>query len=621
MCGICGVYNMRFKEQVIVPGTLEQMTQVLHHRGPDDHSKYIGNRVAFGFTRLSLMDWEHGQQPFSNEDGTVIAICNGEIFNYESLKSSLQSEGHVLHTKCDMEIIPHLYEKYGMKFMQYINGQFAIALYDSVREEMYLIRDQAGICPVFYAVNNDDFIFGSEIKSILHHPSVERKVDLVALDQLLTFPSIIAPRTLFHGISSLESGHYLHITGNRMEKVQYWDLVYPKSHEIEDSLCEEQDYIEELDHIFSEAVGTRLTADFPVGLYVSGGLDSSMIALKASQLSPSARKSFSVTFADKSMNESIYQKLVVDEIKSEHFQHEFDIRDITEHLKSVVWHSETALKESYNTASYMLSKLVNREGIKAVLTGEGADELFAGYVGYRFDQFNAKKGTQSIAEEEVAIRERLWGDGSFFYERDYSQLRQLKLRLYGEKILPDIESIDCLRYPVISKEKIADIHLLHKRSYIDFKLRLPEHLLAGHGDRMAYAHSVEARYPFLDYKLMEFVSRKLPPHLKLKGFNEKYILKEIARSMVPNEIIKRPKFAFVAPGSPDLIREADEYLINLLSKERLKKQGYFNPDFVHELVEQYSRNDFRLNLPYESDILIIIITFCVFLDVFDMPDL
>lgn len=217
------------------------------------------------------MDWEHGQQPFSNEDGTVIAICNGEIFNYESLKSSLQSEGHVLHTKCDMEIIPHLYEKYGMKFMQYINGQFAIALYDSVREEMYLIRDQAGICPVFYTVNNDDFIFGSEIKSILHHPSVERKVDLVALDQLLTFPSIIAPRTLFHGISSLESGHYLHITGNRMEKVQYWDLVYPKSHEIEDSLCEEQDYIEELDHIFSEAVGTRLTADFPVGLYVSGG--------------------------------------------------------------------------------------------------------------------------------------------------------------------------------------------------------------------------------------------------------------------------------------------------------------------------------------------------------------
>ncbi|MEK3824396.1 asparagine synthase (glutamine-hydrolyzing) [Paenibacillus sp. FSL K6-1558] len=621
MCGICGVFNLKLKDNVVAVATLEKMIQLLHHRGPDDRSQYITKRLALGFTRLSLLDLEHGQQPFFNEEGTVVAVCNGEIYNYENLKQTLLTHGHVINTNCDMEIIPHLYEQYGMNFINYLNGQFAIALYDSKREEMFLIRDQTGICPLFYTIKNEDVIFASEIKSILQHPSVKKKVNLIALDQLFTFPSIVAPNTLFEDIFSLENGHYLKISGGVAEKVQYWDLIYPKLNEVGKSVKQEHDYLEELEDVFSEAVNIRLNADSPVGLYVSGGLDSSMIALKASEFSTDSRKTFSITFRDKKLNEAKYQKLIAKTINSKHYEYEFDINDITEQLRDVVWHSETALKESYNTASYMLSKLVNREGIKAILTGEGADELFAGYVGYRFDQFNAQKGTKAVAKEELAIRENLWGDPSFFYEQNYSELQYLKLKLYSEKISVDFSLINCLNHPVICKNKITDIHLLHKRSYIDFKLRLPEHLLAGHGDRMAYANSVEARYPFLDAKLIEFTSRILPPNLKLKGFNEKYALKKIADQFVPEEIIKRPKFAFVAPGSPELIQEGNEYLLSLLSYERIKKQGYFNPDFVHELLAQYSQNGFKLNVPYERDLLIIIITFCVFLDVFDMPDL
>lgn len=312
-----------------------------------------------------------------------------------------------------MEIIPHLYEQYGMNFINYLNGQFAIALYDSKREEMFLIRDQTGICPLFYTIKNEDVIFASEIKSILQHPSVKKKVNLIALDQLFTFPSIVAPNTLFEDIFSLENGHYLKISGGVAEKVQYWDLIYPKLNEVGKSVKQEHDYLEELEDVFSEAVNIRLNADSPVGLYVSGGLDSSMIALKASEFSTDSRKTFSITFRDKKLNEAKYQKLIAKTINSKHYEYEFDINDITEQLRDVVWHSETALKESYNTASYMLSKLVNREGIKAILTGEGADELFAGYVGYRFDQFNAQKGTKAVAKEELAIRENLWGDPSF----------------------------------------------------------------------------------------------------------------------------------------------------------------------------------------------------------------
>ena len=620
MCGICGVYDMKSEGRIPSIHTVNKMQEVLQHRGPNDRSYYRSEQVAFGFTRLSIMDLEHGSQPFFNEDRTIVAVCNGEIFNYKELKKQLLQSGHQIHTGCDMELIPHLYEQFGMEFVHKVNGQFAIALYDTKLKVLYLIRDHMGVCPLFYTISDGVLVFASEIKAILQHPMVEKRVDITALDQLLTFPGVVAPRTFFQGISSLENGHYLAVKNDTVTTIEYWDLRYPKANEIS-YVHDEAYYLEKLREILRDAVAKRIVADVPVGLYLSGGLDSSLIAALACQQGTETRKSFSLTFENKQYSEEKYQRMMASHIKSNHFEREFKTTDIIENLRKVVWHSEAALKETYNTASYMLSRMANEQGIKAVLTGEGADELFAGYVGYRFDQLRAKDTSHMIDAAEAKLADDLWGDSSFFYERNYLPFENVKNKLYSGLIAGEYGNVSCLNSPIIRKERISGIDILHKRSYIDYKLRLPEHLLAGHGDRMTYANSVEGRYPFLDRELLEYVTNELPPWLKLHNFKEKYILKKAASTVVPSEIIKRPKYAFVAPGSREIIMHGDEYIKELLSYERIKKQGYFNPDYVQNLINTYSAPGFKLNVPYEPDLLIVIITFCIFLDVFDMPSL
>lgn len=617
MCGICGVVE---HEKSVDIKHLHAMTKVIRHRGPEDTKHYVSDNLGIGFNRLSFIDLKGGMQPLFNEDEQIILACNGEIYNYIELKEMLLSKGHKFRSNTDVEVIIHLYEECGMDFVSLLNGQFAFFIHDKRKKISICARDQFGIAPFFYTKVSNTFIFGSEIKSILAHDKVKKEVNLVGLDQIFTFPGLISPTTMFKGINSLENGHMLILNDDgEIKDVEYYDFIYPQKGEIE-YLSDSNFYTVKLDELLSDSIKLRLRADVPIGLYISGGLDSSIIAVKLNKLTPEIkRKSFSMDFDNDEMSEKKYQDIIVNLIGSEHHCKKFLISDIVNRLRDVIYYSECPLKESYNTASYCLSDMVRKSGIKAFLSGEGADELFGGYVGYKFDKIRELRmnSADDISPEEREIRRKIWGDETYFYEKNYYDFTNIKKSIYAKQVLTEYENINCLNHKIIDPNKIKDLDILHKRSYLDYKLRLVDHLISDHGDRMAYANSVEGRFPFLDKNIFDFAT-KVPPDLMVHDFEEKYILKKMAENLLPSTIINREKFGFVAPGSIELLRSNDEYINDILSYERIKRQGVFDPAEIEKLKVKYREPGFKLNLPFESDLLIVILTFGIFLDVFNL---
>lgn len=618
MCGIVGIFdfaNRRIEKEILV-----NMANTLIHRGPDDSGYYVEKPVGLGFRRLSIIDLESGNQPIYNEDKSIISVCNGEIFNYQELKKNLQAKGHHFYTQCDVEVLVHLYEEYGTAFLNQINGQFAFAIFDTKNQQLVLARDQVGIIPLFYTLVDHCFIFGSEMKAILQHPLVKRRVDLTSLDQILSFPGIVSPRTMFENISSLQPGHYLQVKDGKMIDKEYWDLVYPSELDI---LPEQPEiyYLEKLDELLQQAVQYRLIADVPVGFYLSGGLDSSLIAALIHQLYPGEqRHSFSIGFTDNTIDERHYQQLMVTQVNSIHHEQVFDWPDISHRFRTMVYHAESPLKETYNTCSLALSEAAKNNNTKVILTGEGSDELFAGYLGYRFDKLREEQADSWDVETlmENQIREQLWGDSELFYERNQFEFRETKQALYSDTLNHNFKTYDSVTKPLVDKTKLQGRHPLHKRSYLDFKLRLSDHLLADHGDRVAMANSIEARFPFLDVNVIEFV-KTIPPTLLVKQMVEKYILKQYALRHIAESIVKREKFAFVAPGSPYLLKQNLAWVNDTLSYAKIKEQGYFNPDTIERLKKMYLSDKFNLmrgNI--ENDLLMIVLTFGTFLELFEM---
>jgi asparagine synthase (glutamine-hydrolysing) len=387
MCGICGFVKFDKRVSDGEKQVLSKMTGTLIHRGPDEQDTLVFDNVALGFTRLSIIGLSDGMQPLTNEDDSLVLICNGEIFNYIELREELQKKGHIFKTHTDVEVILHLYEEHGIGFLNQLNGQFAFVLYDKKTKRLYCVRDQLGIIPLFYTKAGDNFIFASEIKAIIEHPAVEKEVDVVTLDQTFNFAGIISPRTMFRNIHSLENGHYMVVDDEgRMTNVEYWDLIYPKGERPMNGKPE-QAYVDELEALFEDSIRLRLRADVPSGFYLSGGLDSSMIAVKISRMLPGVRKeAFSIDFVDSQHSESTYQKMIAKESNALLNQKTFFFEDISSRLRHSVYHSECPIKETYNTASLSLSESVRAKGIKVIQSGEGADEFFAGYVGYRFDK-------------------------------------------------------------------------------------------------------------------------------------------------------------------------------------------------------------------------------------------
>jgi asparagine synthase (glutamine-hydrolysing) len=622
MCGICGYYDASGKAKKVDEAVLGRMTERLVHRGPNSSGQFLAQNIGLGFRRLSLIDLSGGDQPLYNEDRSLVLICNGEIYNYRELRDELINNGHCFSTRCDVEVLLHLYEDCGVDLLHRINGQFAFALYDMKQSSLLLARDHFGINPLYYANIDGIFVFSSEVKGILEFPGIRREVDLTGLDQVLTFPGLISPRTMFKGISSLPAGNYLVLKGEHLCLQEYWDLDYPTIKESHDPRPERY-YADKLKEALARSVKSHLHADVPVGFYLSGGLDSSLIAALIGEVSRGTeRHSFSITFTDQELCESRYQRLMSRHVGSIHHEIEFDWREISHRLKQAVYHSESPLKETYNTASLALSEHARSQGIRAILTGEGADELFAGYVGYRFDQLSRqRRKTYDVHEVmENEMRFKLWSDSDLFYEKDYYNYADTKKALYSAHAAHRFDEFDCLQFELVNKNKLRDRHCIHQRSYLDFKLRMADHLLSDHGDRMALANSVEARYPFLDLDVLK-VAMEIPPGLQLKRLVEKHILRMAAENLVPKEILEREKYAFLAPGSPYLLSQNIEWIADLLSSDRIKREGYFNPATIERLKTRYTKKGFALNLPFESDLLIIVITFGIFLQVFEMPNL
>lgn len=624
MCGIAGIYSGP-GGPTPERGVLEAMARTLVHRGPDDEGYHIAPGLGLGFRRLSIIDLSGGNQPIYSEDRSVVIVCNGEIFNYLELRAWLIGKGHRFATNSDVEVLVHLYEEKGPRLLDDLNGQFAFALYDDRKKTLLLARDPVGIAPLFYSQTNAGLVFASEAKAVLAHPDVHRSVDLVGLEQCFMFPASVSPRTAFDGISLLPPGHFI-LAGpdGGIELHQYWDMDFPLEDAPQPERTEDS-YIEELDALLRRSIELRLRADVPVGVYLSGGLDSSLIAGLTAAVAPShslGRHSFSIGFTQAEIDERRYQRMMAEHARTIHHETVFDWPHISERFHKMVLHAESPLKETYDTCSLALSESVRKAEMKVVLVGEGADEMFAGYYGYKFDSQRALAGdidTGDMAEMyDRELRAELWGDEDFIYEKNMHEMRETTEALFSDPMRAGLDG--SFPQPVVERGKLEGRHLVNRRAYIDLKLRLAGHLLSDHGDRVAFANSVEARYPFLDPGVMEF-SRTLPPGLKLGGLTEKYILKKLAARYVPTPIIERQKFGFVAPSSPYLLGRDIEWVNDTLSYETIRRQGYFNPDVVERLKARYGAPGFMLNVPYEDDLLMLVLTFGVFLELFKLPSL
>lgn len=620
MCGIVGIFGFG-GDLTGQKNTLELMANSLHHRGPDEKGSYFSDNIALGFRRLSIIDIANGQQPVLSNDRTVVSICNGELYNHDELRRELQQLGHQFSNRSDTELIPALYQSFGDNFARKINGQFAFAVYDLRKNRLLLGRDHVGIAPLFYANIKKGIVFASEIKGLLEHPEVPRKVNLRGLDQVFTFPGTVSPCTLFQGVESLSAGSVLVIESDGQTKSQtYWDLDYPLAEELDESRSI-MDCVDELDAALRQSIKYRLQADVPTGSYISGGLDSSLISAIVADLTGNVpRHSFSIAFDDPRIDERNHQSVMVKLLNSIHHEVVVGPVQVEKHLLDMVKFSETPLRESYNACSLMLSEMAKQNGIKVILTGEGADELFGGYVGYRLDVhrtegLKADKKLDSIMEDQM--RKHLWGDCDFFYEKEYHAFSESKRAIYSMHLNKDFKDFDCLSNSPVNLNQLQGRHHFHKRSYLDFKLRMADHLLADHGDRMAYANGVEARYPFLDTSVID-VARKIHPRVMVKDGQEKFILKTLAKKYLPNSIISRQKFSFVAPSSSALLFKNKQKILKLLSPERIQNDGFFNSDTVDHLIKRYESNDQEINQTFEDDWLMIILTFNIFLDTFNM---
>ena len=615
MCGICGFFNLKRNrnqgEDDCDRTIIEKMLYAIRHRGPDGSQILVQNWGALGFNRLSFLDLDNGMQPIQNEHSTISMICNGEIYNFQNLRKELMTKGHIFRSKTDVEIIVHLYEEYGIDFPKYLNGQFAIALYDNKKKQMLLVRDQIGISQLFYTIVNDRVIFASEIKAILEYPGVEKRLNLKAVDQLMNFPGIVSPVTFFVGIYSLQCGHMLQLELDRKPTdIEYWDFVYSTDEEDKG----EAYYIENLRELLKSAISKRLVADVPIGFYISGGLDSSVVACYIKKYLLNSCYSFSAEIGSGDLDESRFQRIICEYVQSKHYSTRVTEHEIWSNLPKVIYHTETAVKESYDVAAYLLSGLVNSSPAKAVLTGQGSDEFFCGYAGYMVDLFRNMQ-RDHMSSEECEINERLWGDPYFRYERNHPQIRKIQEKIYSANIRGEIDKFSAWADSPINIERVRGLSTQKRRSYIDWKLRLSDHLLGEHGDRMFFSHSVEGRHPFLDIELLSFVV-DMPDKYKLNGTNEKYILKEASRGIVPEEILKRKKFPFQAPGMSAMIKQSGGG--NFLDDTLIKKYGVFDVGYVNEMKHIYSQDHFKLMGAYEIDYLLIVMTVTMLCEQFSL---
>ncbi len=607
MCGIAGALNVRGMAP-LDSTTLRRMLMLLRHRGPEMAGIYADGPVALGHARLSIIDLAGGLQPLANEDETLWVIVNGEVFNYVELGEELGRRGHRFRTGSDSEVILHLYEELGPALLERLNGQYAFALWDARRQRLMLGRDRLGVRPLFYTMAGGSLLFASEIKALLADPRVRRQPALHALDQIFTYWAVLPGRTMFEGIHEVPAGHYLLMDadGTGPALTRYWAHRYPT---VEDDGADEDFYAVRLRELLVDAVRLRLRADVPVGAYLSGGLDSSAIAAIIRHYSPNRLQTFSVTFDDKAFDERMFQQRMARHLGTAHHIVECRREDIGEVFPDVIWHTETPVLRTAPAPLFLLSALVRRHGLKVVLTGEGADEFLAGYNIFKeamvrrfwareltsrsrplllrglYDWVPDLQGT-SQAYLEAFFKQGITEthDPTYSHMLRWRNTARLK-RLFSTEVREALGDYDSARELCATLDPdLSSWHPLSQAQYLETRTFLEPYLLSSQGDRVAMAHSVEGRFPFLDHRVVELAGR-IPARMRLRGLDEKHILKRAVRDLLPPDIWQRPKQPYRAPicaafCGPD----APEYVAALLAPDRVAQAGFFNPVAVSRLL-------------------------------------
>jgi len=603
VCGIAGIVALGPSAPTPQLPQLSRMLGALRHRGPDEFGVYRDVRAGLGQARLAVIDLATGQQPLANEDGSLWITFNGEIFNYLELRDRLVALGHRFRTSSDTEVIVHAWEEWGVSALDRFNGQWAFAMWDRRSETLTLARDALGVRPLYLCEHRGSLYFASEVKAIFAaDPSIPREMDPVGLEQTFTFWTVVPPRSVFRDVVELEPGHVRTYAGRTVHDVDVWRPAYPVGDRgaFTGSL---EDAVDATRAALEEATRLRmLRSDVPVGSYLSGGLDSSLLAALALRAKGQGFCTFSLRFDDPEYDETAYQTLVARHLGSEHRDIVVTRGDIARVFPDVVFHAERPMLRASPAPLFMLSQLVRESAIKVVLTGEGADEMFAGYDLFREGKVRRFWARAPESAWRARLLERLypylarspvahqamarrffgrnlaaWREPGFAHETRWHTTRAL-LRLFSPAFHPPGASPDPVATLLASlPPEFSDWSYLAQDQYLEIRTLLSGYLLSSQGDRMLMAHSVEGRFPFLDRHVMA-LANSLPASYKLHVLDEKHVLKRAAEGLVPPEILRRPKQPYRAPDASAFVgRGAPDWVGDLLSERALDDAGVFDP--------------------------------------------
>jgi asparagine synthase (glutamine-hydrolysing) len=601
MCGICGIAWSDAKRPANAE-TLKRMSDSLRHRGPDSEGFLAAPGIGLGFRRLSIVDLKTGDQPISNEDGSVTVICNGEIYNHVELRQRLVAAGHRFATASDVEVIVHLYEDHGPDFVSHLRGMFGLALWDARRQRLILARDRLGIKPLHYAITADGLFFGSEQKAILASGAVEPNPDLQALGQLLSYGRIIAPRTIVTGIRRLPAGHTLTWSGGRVDIRQYWEVMFPARDGYDRSVTE-QDWADGLRDKLIESVSLHLRSDVPLGAWLSAGIDSSAVTALMSRLVPPPVQTFTLRFEDPAFDELRNQKGLDDYPEYGLAGHRIVCRHIDmQRLPKAIWHAEDTLLGGVEIGRLMVAQATAAH-VKVVLTGEGSDEILGGYPWYPTMRmldpaFLLPQPVRRLIAG-IPLIDRRWpgaaatiaGPREMNFERFSRSITHLRGRSAGSEVLaPDIVADlarrgDGTADAAPPPASFETWHPFARMQYFDLKHRMGDGVVLGL-DRASMAYSVEARVPFLDHELVEYCAR-IPPRVKMKWLREKHVLRRAMESVLPPDIVNRKKRGLQVPMDTWLRAPLPEFAAERMSPSALRQSGYFDADKVAALLRRH----------------------------------
>jgi asparagine synthase (glutamine-hydrolysing) len=602
MCGIAGIIRSSGRETTLE--ALGSMAAALRHRGPDGYGFYADPDAGLAHVRLSIIDLAGGAQPLTNEDGSLVITYNGEVYNYIELAEELQKSGHTFRSRSDTEVLVHAWEEWGPGMFARLNGQFAFALYDRRSHTTILARDRFGVRPLYYAQPHGDLVFASEVKALFASGEIPAAPDPIGVDEVFTFWSARAPRTPFRGVLQLPPGCWARWSNGCLSVARFWSPEYERG------TIEPPDVVEQLDEILNSSVRLRMRADVPVGAYLSGGLDSTVTGALAAAASPFVLRSFSVTFSDPALDESLFQLAVAKTLRTDHAVQSIGSAEIADVFPAVVRHTETPLIRTAPAPMYLLARLTRERNIKVVLTGEGSDEVLLGYDIFKEAMVRQFCLRQPESQWRSRMFERLYPylttgqrGGAFWAKffltaggRDDPLFSHMPRFLLTSRI-KDFYS-DEMRASVAGTDVLQQLRdelpphfgrwsTIERAAYLEVSTLLAGYLLSSQADRVGMAHGVEGRFPFLDHRLFAFASA-LPVQTRLRGMKEKHILHRWARRHLATTLPKRPKQPYRAPDVAAFFNGSRtvEYRDDLLDQGALDASGWFEPSAVDGLVRR-----------------------------------